>query len=188
MKITSLSVGRTLSDGNYGSRRLDLTVELKEGDNVDEAIKTLNDIVDFNLEGKGTNPLAPAKGSKASAKEEGAKVGRESKEEKAEATEEAKPKKKAAKKAAKKTTKKVKNKHVPYNRDLKTHKSFFSTMMDTIDENWRGQGKKAAVATSKKMEGEDMFSAKDDSNILEEFRDRSEKIYLKNFKELRGKI
>jgi hypothetical protein len=38
MRLTSISYGRTVSDNNYGSFRLEATVELDEGDNGKDAL------------------------------------------------------------------------------------------------------------------------------------------------------
>lgn len=179
MKITNFTVGRTLSDGDYGSKKLEVSVELMEGEKAFDEIQIAQMTVEKMVRGE-----FPKEEASVVPEAEPKPAGRKKKEELVEATKEAKPKAKAAKKVAKKTVKKVKNTSVPYNRDIANHKGFFSKVMDVIDPKWKAQGKKAAVATSKKMEGEDMFVSKTDDTVLESFKEDAEKWYLKTFKEM----
>ena len=41
MKITSITVGKTISDGDFEFTRIDLTAELEEGDNEIDAAEEL---------------------------------------------------------------------------------------------------------------------------------------------------
>lgn len=186
MKVTNITVGRTISDGDFGSKKLEISGELGPKENEFEvAFEMMKDIVKFLESGAIPEVVKEIAPSKKSAKtEEPTKVGRMSKEEKVEAKTEAKPKAKAAKKVAKKTTKKVKNTSVPYNRDLSVHKAEFANIMTSVDQNWKAQGKKAAVKTSKDMEGTDMFVSNTDDTVLESFKEQAEALYLKNFKEM----
>lgn len=50
MRVTSLSVGVTRADGNFGNTRMDVTVELGEGDDPAEVYRRARNWVEANLD------------------------------------------------------------------------------------------------------------------------------------------
>lgn len=180
MKITNFTVGRVLSDGNYGSKKLEVTVEITNHKETENEIKYARAYVETILNNGEIPEVEVVEEEKPKNK-----LVRKSKEQLEEAKAEAEPKKKAAKKTAKKAVKKSKSKAVPYNRDLDAHKSYFKRVLNEIDDTWKIRAKKAGIETSRKMEGEDMFPSLKDDTILDSFKEQAEKVYLKLAKELK---
>ena len=52
MRITTISYGRTLSDGNFGSYKAEMTAELESGDHVQTGMDMLRTLVLDNLHGR----------------------------------------------------------------------------------------------------------------------------------------
>lgn len=181
MRITTISYGRTLTDGNYGSFRADVTADL-EGDNPQEAIDKLKEFVLANV----NDQVGPSVADSFSPQQDMFKdtkevvevkkeTAPEPKEEVVVAQEEKKPaKKKVTKKAAKKTAKKATKKtaSVPYDRNLQPHKTMFLAMASELGlrDGVSPEDKKALKETSEFMEGKDMFEA-GSTDILDSFKE-----------------
>jgi len=164
MKYSSISFGRTLSDGNFGSFRADVTAELSEGDCLQSCMNSLKELVDKNLNADILDvsqielPIETV--------EIDHKVLDKIVEEK--------PKKKVSKKVAKKVAKKAVKKpaNVVYDRNLQPHKTMFLAMATELGlrDGKTPEDKAALKNSSEFMEGIDMFEA-GTTDILDSFKE-----------------
>jgi len=192
MKVVGMTVGRTkgMPNGEFGSRTLNLTVEMDSKDGLDESIDSMLGYIDYKLGDSDVNPLAK-KNSKSSTSEgkpfTNEKPATPAEEAPAEMTAAEKAEEKKAKAAEKRkaaaAAKKAKNKAVPYNRELNAHKDEFAAALTTIAENWKAakRGLKSAKETSVEVAGLDMFTSKEDKTILPSFMEALEKSFKKHY-------
>lgn len=156
MKITNFRYSRTVNPKDAFSETLEAHCEL-EGEKLSEAFPKVKATV-TKLLGSQT-----AVSEKTETNVDGDEPSKTTK----------KTTKKVAKKTAKKTTKKVAKKaapkNVPYDRDVKAHKTALSKILGENYEGWNKDEVLAAKAAeiSAELAGTDMFDA--DGNVLESF-------------------
>jgi hypothetical protein len=168
MKLQTIAFGRTLSDKDFGSFRVDVTAELSEGDCVQSCMNELKEFAIRNVNADLLSVKDPAQQELA-----------------VDPVVEDTPKKaakKVAKKAAKKVAKKVVKKKAttPYDRTLQVHRDIFLELSSNLGmrkPNMSDDEKQALKATSLHMEGKDMFEA-GTTTVLNDFKLTSQAFHL----------
>jgi len=178
---TTISYGRTLSDKDYGSFRVDISQELEEGDNAQAIINAMKTFAIANLNEQILEIKDPKQAELPIKEKPAKKVAKEIEEVEEEEEVEEKPKKatKTAKKAAKKVVKK--KAAIPYDRNLPVHKDMFLALTKDLGirhGNMTPDEKLSLKATSLFMEGHDMLEA-GSTDIIEMFSHNTKSVFGK---------